>query len=242
MSIQDDFWQTSGRKKWRILREGLDRAARSTADVLHVSFASATGLPTKSPLDIAHRVNPMLQEHLMKSAPGFLGVIVMDFPSAFLCELIIRRNSAAPDPCRAVPEPLRATAAADWVRALCEELSSAAERADAAFSGFERRDHAAAYSWPQPGLPEDYQAKVRWLGHVYTELLVARAEAETGCPALDLPTKGECQSRGPEAKALSVCFERPCCVDDSASLPESTVSRLILPCDLMVMDDWVKVT
>lgn len=242
MSIQDDFWQTSGRKKWRILQEGLDRVASSTADVLHVSFASATGLPTKSPLDIAHRVNPMLHEHLLKSAPGFLGVIVMDFPSASLCELIIRCNNTALDPCRAVPESLRATAAADWVRALCGELSSAAERADAAASAFEKHDHAAAYSWPQPGRPEDYHAKVRWLGHVYTELLVARAEAEMGCPALDLPTKARCQSRGPEARALSAGFEGPRCAADPASLPESTVCRLILPCDLMVMDDWVKVS
>lgn len=173
MRIQDEYWQSSGSKKWHIVRKHLAQA-RPKSDLLHVHFTSATGLPRKVPITIARSVNPKLSHHLRGSGAclGFLGIVAMDFPSAALCELIVRRNCGGGglDPCRRV-RSLRGGCpkVGEYLDNLQCELQAAASRADAALID---------------GV-EECAERVLWLARVYSKVILEHVEAESAEPSVD---------------------------------------------------------
>jgi len=91
MRLQDEYQQRSGSKKWQVVQHHLEKAEPSP-DLLHVHFTSATFLPLKTPIAIAKSVNAKMARYL-PVRPRFLGIIAMDFPSASLCEQLVRLNS-----------------------------------------------------------------------------------------------------------------------------------------------------
>jgi hypothetical protein len=170
MLIQDQYWHRTGTKKWSIVKQYLGCAGR-LPDCLQVSFTSATGLRRgKTPLALARSVNPKLSDHL-RSAPGrrFWGVVVMDFPSALLCDLIVRSNWPSLDPCRSVcPLVQCGPKSREWLDNLGCELMAAASRADAL---------ALAQ-------PEELRPGILWLARVFVKLVVERTSAEMDEPAV----------------------------------------------------------
>lgn len=170
MVVQDQYWQKTGTAKWQVAKRHLNSAAPSP-DRLHVHFTSATALPSKVPLAIARSVNPKLAQYLRcASRCRFLGVIAMDFPSAALCELIVRHNPRQPHPCRRVSYLAAGSPkVGEWLDNLQCELLAAASRAD-----------AAVLSRPD----ELRQSRLPWLARVYVRLVVDRSSAELLQPAL----------------------------------------------------------
>uniref|UniRef100_A0A7S4UBU7 Phosphatidylinositol-specific phospholipase C X domain-containing protein n=1 Tax=Alexandrium monilatum TaxID=311494 RepID=A0A7S4UBU7_9DINO len=172
MCIQDEYWHFSRREKWRVVEQELLRSEASPGS-LTVHFTSATHLPRKVPLGFAGFVNCRLAAHLRASPrPQFVGVIAMDFPSASLCELIVRRNQLALDPCRTVHglAAIGADGRDELVTLQCE-LMVAAGRADAA-----ALVHCDA---------EEHQGRVRQLARHLVRLAVGRVVAELCEPAVD---------------------------------------------------------
>jgi len=195
MSIQDEWWQTSATRKWEITRERLDTAVPSPS-VLQVHFTSASGLPKKTPETMARSVNTSLSQYLHGICSRYLGVIVMDFPSAHLCELIVHRNQHSLDPRRSSTH-LKACSQKthEWLDVLSTELTASAARADAAVEAAvaeavhseSGEGRSRCGTWPPPGHPEDIHAKAKWLAHIYIELAFERASAELREPAMEVP-------------------------------------------------------
>jgi 1-phosphatidylinositol phosphodiesterase len=99
LQIQDEYRHNCGQRKWHVVVQRLS-SARPSKHQLYVNFTSATSLPRQTPLSLAKVVNPQLARYLRTTPPCFVGILAMDFPSASLCELIIRRNHRSLDPCR----------------------------------------------------------------------------------------------------------------------------------------------
>jgi len=173
MLLQDEYWHKSGASKWRAVRRHLGFAAPSP-DRLQVHFTSATSLPRKTPITIARSVNRRLSDHL-RCAPGlrYLGIVVMDFPSPSLCELIVQRNWRCLDPCRSTAcLTASSVEVREWIDDLQCELAAAAVRADAAVALAQ---------------PEDLLSRTQWLARVFVKLLVDRGKAELCEPSLVEP-------------------------------------------------------
>jgi hypothetical protein len=169
MRIQDQYWHRTGTKKWAVVKSHLGSCG-PLQDCLQVNFTSSTALPRKTPLMLARSVNPKLSDHI-RSVPGrrFLGVVVMDFPSALLCDIIIRYNFAGLDPCRSVCSLMQCgPKCREWLDNLGCELMAAATRADAL----------------ELMKPEELKPGVQWLARVFIKLLVERTCAETDEPAI----------------------------------------------------------
>merc|ERR550537_1496443 len=100
---------------------------------MHIHFTSATSLPLKVPLVLARSVNRRMVLHLRSTVCNrFLGVVAMDFPSASLCELIVRRNCRSLDPCRPALSLGGCPETCDRIMTLQCELMTATTKADAA--------------------------------------------------------------------------------------------------------------
>lgn len=177
MRIQDEYWQSTGSKKWHVIRRHLEDAEPSP-DFLQVHFTSATHLPRKVPISIARSVNPKLADYLrLGPCHRFLGVVCMDFPSAYLCELIIRKNAAwtlsasGMDPFRGV-RAIRegCPKVCEWLDDLQCELKASATRADVALLVDNK---------------EELEERVKWLSRVYLKVVVEHAYAELGESGLD---------------------------------------------------------
>jgi len=145
MRIQDEYWHATGMKKWCVVARQLDQSI-AKPDSLQVHFTSATHLPRKVPLAIARVVNKRLAIHLRcMPCPRFVGIVAMDFPSSSLCELVVRQNQQALDPCRPL-HGLTTTMGAnarDGLLTLQCELMVAASQADvAAFVHCDVEEHA----------------------------------------------------------------------------------------------------
>merc|ERR1712151_1115298 len=152
MCIQDQYWHRTGTRKWAVVKQHLGCSGRSPS-CLQVNFTSATALPRKMPITLAQSVNPKLSNHL-RSMPGrrFLGVVVMDFPSALLCDLIVRSNWLSLDPCRSLcPLVQCGPKCREWLDNLGCELMAAASRAD-------------ALALAQPA---ELKQGIRWLARVF---------------------------------------------------------------------------
>lgn len=162
MSIQDEYWQSTGTKKWEVVRKHF-RPVRAP-DMLHISFTSATNLPRKVPLAMARSVNRKFAEFLLSSSRHrFLGIVAMDFPSSFLCRLLVQCNWTGLDPCRDVSYLTSSTAEArEWLDTVRCELQAAATRADVAVIQE----------------PNELDARLQRVALVYTKLVVQRVEAE----------------------------------------------------------------
>eukprot|EP00929_Paragymnodinium_shiwhaense_P051059 TRINITY_DN25702_c0_g1_i1.p1 TRINITY_DN25702_c0_g1~~TRINITY_DN25702_c0_g1_i1.p1 ORF type:complete len:485 (+),score=74.66 TRINITY_DN25702_c0_g1_i1:52-1506(+) len=115
MDIQDEYWHSCSHQKWKVVRKHFRKkkgiGVAGEKPQLKISFASATALQWgTTPLDFARDVNRQLGRYLRESNrvcraarhPGSLGIVVMDFPSELLCDLIVRRNCSTLDPCRPV--------------------------------------------------------------------------------------------------------------------------------------------
>lgn len=172
MQIQDEYWHSSRRDKWHAVRRELQRSEASPGS-LHVHFTSATHLPRKVPLSFARFINCRLSSHLRTAAcQHFVGVIAMDFPSASLCELIVRRNQQALDPCRTVHSLCAIDQdGRDELEHLQCKLMVTASLADAA-----ALVHHDA---------EEHLGHVQELAHHLVSLTVGRVAAELREPAVD---------------------------------------------------------
>eukprot|EP00927_Polykrikos_kofoidii_P029907 TRINITY_DN25794_c0_g1_i1.p1 TRINITY_DN25794_c0_g1~~TRINITY_DN25794_c0_g1_i1.p1 ORF type:complete len:603 (+),score=85.63 TRINITY_DN25794_c0_g1_i1:125-1933(+) len=196
MAIQDEYWQSTGTKKWHVTRQFL-AASRLSRDLLQVHFTSATYLPKKTPATIARTVNPKLAEYLrcgLACRAPFLGVIAMDFPSAALCRLVLRRNWPGLDPRRSLTLTLNdGIDFHDWIENLSCELQAATARADI------ERDRWAticrAGSCCNEAIEdngnhelvdeEPYAFASRRVAHIYVKLLFERAKIDVQEPALE---------------------------------------------------------
>lgn len=200
MRIQDDYWKRTGGGKWRIVRQNL-LSAVSSPDCLDVSFTSATHLPDKVPATFARSVNPKLAAHLRTAPCGrFAGIIVMDFPSVALCELVVRCNRCGLDPCRQVRISAAAGSedVAEWLENIQCEALAASTRADAALILGDK------------ALSEH----VHWLSRVYSKLLVERMQVELGNFAVDLGApKPVAQIHKPQDAAVLDSADDPALVD-----------------------------
>eukprot|EP00746_Dinoflagellata_sp_MGD_P071365 gnl/MRDRNA2_/MRDRNA2_290815_c0_seq1.p1 gnl/MRDRNA2_/MRDRNA2_290815_c0~~gnl/MRDRNA2_/MRDRNA2_290815_c0_seq1.p1 ORF type:complete len:474 (+),score=62.17 gnl/MRDRNA2_/MRDRNA2_290815_c0_seq1:54-1424(+) len=185
--IQDEFWQSTGTKKWKVVETRL-KSTVPEANALQVHFSSATGLSSaRTPLSLARSVNPKLARYLRSTCSlGFVGIIVMDFPSTSLCELIVQRNRLGLDPCRPVSRFSGIKNPGYDIHGLLEnlqaELMAAATRADSAAS-------LLAESSTDNGeltmSKEEFRGHISWLGCVLARLVVERAKVEILDPAVE---------------------------------------------------------
>lgn len=184
MSLQDEYWHRTGTNKWRVVQMHIGREP-PVADRLQVHFTSATALPRKVPITLARSVNPKLAAHLRVYPCGrrFWGIIAMDFPSASLCDLIIRSNWPTLDPCRSVNSlVVNGPCVRSCLDDLGCELKAAATRADAA----------------ELHQPEELPRMVRALAHIFVALTLERVQAELSEP---------CAS---ESESSQLCRESAC--------------------------------
>jgi len=172
MRIQDQYWHASGTRKWKAVRQHLIRT-KPAANLLQVNFASATALPRKFPLSLARSVNSKLASYLRASSnKKFVGIVVMDFPSAMLCELIVRKNRQILDPCRSVQGLTTACPyeSNSLIQRQCE-LMVATTRADAA--AFVHRDQ------------EELHDCLRSVSRILLELVHERIRVELREPTVE---------------------------------------------------------
>jgi len=172
MRIQDEYWHRNSLNKWSAIQRALLAVPGPTADNLHIHFTSATNLPRYAPVTIARGVNPQLSYFLRTIFwSRFLGVIVMDFPSPPLCELILHRNWADLDPCRAA-RSLSSPSVHDRLDDLTCEFLAAASRAD-------------GEALQVLGRLEELPARLRCLAQALLKLAGERCYAELCEPALE---------------------------------------------------------
>jgi len=186
MRIQDQYWHKTGTKKWSVVRKQL-LCALPSQDCLCIHFTSATALPRKMPITLARSVNPKFSDYLRSSSGRrFLGIVAMDFPSRSLCELIVQHNWRGLDPCRSLQCSNQTDPRShEWFEDLRCELMAAASRADAA----SLTHHDEVFE------------RVRWLGHVFTKVLLARVEVEVCEPAVLEPALQPADSKASSAGA-----------------------------------------
>lgn len=208
MRIQDQYWHRTGTKKWSVVKQHLGSCG-PLHDCLQVNFTSATALPRKVPITLARSVNPKLADHI-RSVPGrrFLGIVVMDFPSALLCDLIIRYNFTGLDPCRSSCSLVQCgPKCREWLDNLTCELMAAASRADAL----------------ELMKPEELKPGIQWLSRVFVKLLVERTCAETDEPAI-LENSLELAHSNPMVDPIQVA--------PSPALPPGQEQMITIPVDL----------
>ena len=78
--------------KWNLIKNHLDKATNGDKNTLYYNHVSATSAPLKSPKDMAEGCNPKVNSYLSLNGKGRYGVIIMDFPTADLINLIINTN------------------------------------------------------------------------------------------------------------------------------------------------------
>ncbi|MFJ9553810.1 phosphatidylinositol-specific phospholipase C [Nocardiopsis sp. NPDC101807] len=101
LSVQDDYRVPTLfdiPAKWDSARAHFDAAAGGPADLLYVNHLSGSGAPWANPRDVAwgalgqRGVNSYAADHLRSSRAPRTGVVVMDFPSQELTDLVLARN------------------------------------------------------------------------------------------------------------------------------------------------------
>lgn len=184
MQIQDEYSQRNGAEKWRIVQAQLCQT-RASNSCLNINFTSATSLPSKTPVSIARCVNPKLAAHLRASVPRFVGIIVMDFPSAALCGLIVRQNQCRLDPCRPLPAhsitmaSSRSTNSLQLFTNLQSELIAGALRADHALEALQNSQADTVE------LEKAMKGEARWLSRVLVRLSTERAKVTINEPSVE---------------------------------------------------------
>lgn len=192
MNIQDEYWHRTGSKKWKVMERHLGSSLmaggnsnqKATPCALQIHFASATAIHyRRTPLGLARIVNAKLAAYLRSASlpcGTVLGILVMDFPSAMLCELIINQNFPDLHPCRPLCSLQKDAEIRDYIENLQCELVASASRADALIgAGTEEAIHAT-----------------QRLGHVFTRLVVEHAAAQLDEPPTDeRPLQSECTER-----------------------------------------------
>ncbi|MFD3685093.1 phosphatidylinositol-specific phospholipase C [Nocardiopsis sp. NPDC058631] len=101
LSVQDDYRVPTLfdiPAKWDSAREHFTAAAEGPEDLLYVNHLSGSGAPWANPRDVAwgalgqRGVNTYATDHLRASRAPRTGVVVMDFPSQELTDLVLARN------------------------------------------------------------------------------------------------------------------------------------------------------
>ncbi|WP_116246834.1 phosphatidylinositol-specific phospholipase C [Nocardiopsis sp. FIRDI 009] len=104
LDIQDDYRVPTLfdiPDKWEKARAHLDAAASGPKDVLYVNHLSGSGAPWANPREVAwgafglRGMNEYALDHLRGSTAHRTGVMVMDFPSQELTDLVLARNPGA---------------------------------------------------------------------------------------------------------------------------------------------------
>ncbi|MFE1166750.1 phosphatidylinositol-specific phospholipase C [Nocardiopsis sp. NPDC058789] len=102
LDIQDDYRVPTlfdVPAKWEKARDHFERTATGADDVLYVNHLSGSGAPWANPREVAwgalgiRGVNPRAVDHLRPVAAPRTGVVVMDFPSQELTDLVIAHNA-----------------------------------------------------------------------------------------------------------------------------------------------------
>eukprot|EP00971_Amphidinium_carterae_P274073 5439544-Amphidinium_carterae.1 len=147
-----------------------------SADYLRVGFTSASHVPWKTPVELARKVNTFLHKHLLETPRNtFLGILVMDFPTEALCDLIIQRNATSLHPCRRVKQTSMCEAYIyDYVCDLQCELQAAASTADAVMSDLSVD-------------PLERKGRLHRLSSIFIKLALQRAQLELELPSVDEP-------------------------------------------------------
>mmetsp|Transcript_19983 Transcript_19983/g.46501 ORF Transcript_19983/g.46501 Transcript_19983/m.46501 type:complete len:618 (-) Transcript_19983:68-1921(-) len=186
--IQDEYRCKTGEDKWQVVERTLQGARRGQG-LLHINFTSATALPSRGPLAIARVVNPRLAAYLRaRPCPGFLGTVVMDFPSTSLCELVVRRNRSPL--ALSFDRPVVDLAADRWLTTLRNEVRAVANRADEVAVRMEGTLQAGEKS-RQHGPWKD---AVRQVARVYARLLTEHATTEIQLPVTAEPAAQQASS------------------------------------------------
>ncbi|MGB1284278.1 MAG: phosphatidylinositol-specific phospholipase C [Polaribacter sp.] len=106
---QDDYYVTSVEKKWTAIQEHLERAKNDTqTHFLYLNSASGTGLNAEfstltkaffrkvyTPQNIAQKIMPRLEAYfaaIKTQNKAQYGVLIMDFPTEKVIQLIIEKN------------------------------------------------------------------------------------------------------------------------------------------------------
>jgi 1-phosphatidylinositol phosphodiesterase len=101
LAVQDDYRVPTLfdiPAKWEKARAHFDAAASGPGDVLHVNHLSGSGAPWANPREVAwgalgmRGVNDHALDHLRSSDAYRTGVVVMDFPSQELTDLVLGHN------------------------------------------------------------------------------------------------------------------------------------------------------
>lgn len=101
LDIQDDYRVPTLfdiPAKWEKARDHFDATEAGPGDVLHVNHLSGSGAPWANPREVAwgalgiRGVNPRATDHLRPVSASRTGVVVMDFPSQELTDLILAHN------------------------------------------------------------------------------------------------------------------------------------------------------
>ncbi|WP_017583566.1 phosphatidylinositol-specific phospholipase C [Nocardiopsis valliformis] len=101
LDIQDDYRVPTLfdiPAKWEKVRDHFDATEAGPGDVLHVNHLSGSGAPWANPREVAwgalgiRGVNHRAVDHLRPAAASRTGVVVMDFPSQELTDLVLAHN------------------------------------------------------------------------------------------------------------------------------------------------------
>mmetsp|Transcript_16198 Transcript_16198/g.37247 ORF Transcript_16198/g.37247 Transcript_16198/m.37247 type:complete len:622 (-) Transcript_16198:52-1917(-) len=178
--IQDEYRCKTGEDKWQVVERTLN-ATRPVEGQMSINFTSATALPSRGPLAIARVVNQRFAAYLrQRPCPGFVGTVVMDFPTVALCELIVRRNCTKHS--LNLDRPVVDPVAERWLSTLRTEVRAVASRADAAMRP---EGVATVEKSRQLGHLKD---AVRQVARVYTRYLAEHATAELQLTVVDEPS------------------------------------------------------
>lgn len=101
LNIQDDYRVPTLfdiPAKWERARAHFDAAAAGPGEILHVNHLSGSGAPWANPREVAwgafglRGVNTYASDHLRGPQASRTGVVVMDFPSQELTDLVLAHN------------------------------------------------------------------------------------------------------------------------------------------------------
>lgn len=225
MNIQDEYWHRTGTKKWKVMKRHLGStmiACRSAAShgcfprVLQIHFASTTAIHySRTPLSLAKIVNAKLVAYLRHAARyggSVLGIVVMDFPSPMLCDLIIRHNFFSLDPCRPLCSLQRDVVIRDYIENLQCELVASASRADALTNAS----------------TEDAFHATQRLGHVFTRLVLEHAAAQLAEPSTDeQPLHSEASSPSKESESSPLPLSTDAAQDNFPRSPQQRSQAIV---------------
>ncbi|XP_043944811.1 1-phosphatidylinositol phosphodiesterase-like [Protopterus annectens] len=86
----EDTWRAGEDEKWVRVKAHLDKAQKSSGDILFITFSSfTTGI--QAPREIARKMNPKLHSYIT-GRKGRLGIVVSDYPGPKLICDIIKSN------------------------------------------------------------------------------------------------------------------------------------------------------